>query len=212
METKKDYGTELTAERSLEIITKQIEQNRQLIEKNGGASMIIWGTLVFVTALIVGHLWKHHGGPIWNILWSFVWIIGIAFEHFLIKRRGRIPSSFISKTIGQVWATFGIFCGLFGLVLWLALFRIIPIEVIMPLQAISITALIVFCMGLGGTITGFILKNPVIIICCIIGGIGGFFIALHLPDSRQMLLMAAVAVVELIIPGIIIVIQNRRHV
>ena len=47
---------ELTAEISLEIIKRQIEQSRKELEKNAGMPFITWGVLVFVTTLSVQYL------------------------------------------------------------------------------------------------------------------------------------------------------------
>ena len=55
-----------------------------------------------------------------------------------------------------------------------------------------------------------ILKSTVIDIYGIIAGVGGFFMALQFPgQAEQLYVMAAVAVVALIIPGLVVYIKNK---
>ena len=63
----------LTAERSLEIIKESIEQSRRDITRGSWKSMLVWGILVAVIALVVGHLWEHTSlgsgaAGLWGIL------------------------------------------------------------------------------------------------------------------------------------------------
>lgn len=57
---------------------------------------------------------------------------------------------------------------------------------------------------------GLILRNRIIQACGLIAGIGGFFGALHYPDHMQLYVMAVVATVGLIVPGVIIHLHNKR--
>ncbi|MBR3734096.1 MAG: hypothetical protein IKN22_06180, partial [Bacteroidaceae bacterium] len=66
----------LTAKRSLEIITEQIERSRRTITKNLWWYLVWWGLCVAIFALLIAYLWKHHGGPAWNALWAVMWIFG----------------------------------------------------------------------------------------------------------------------------------------
>ena len=71
-----ETNNELTAERSLEIIKKQIELSRMSTEKNAGLPMIMWGSLVCITALIVWYLWNTTGNAAWNFLWFIMAAVG----------------------------------------------------------------------------------------------------------------------------------------
>ena len=71
-----ENNNELTAERSLEIIKRQIEQSRKDTEKNSGTSLIVWGSMVFITALIVWYLWSTTGKGVWGFLWFAMAFIG----------------------------------------------------------------------------------------------------------------------------------------
>lgn len=202
----------MTAERSLEIIRESIERSQRTIIKNSALPLIWWGSLVVVLAFLIVFLWKHHGGPVWNVLWFLMWPLGSAGNYLIEKRQTPTPPSFVGKTIGHVWATFGIICCLFSCIVCLAALGWLPIEVLgsAPI-AINMTSIIALCFGMGTTITGFILKSFIIRLCGIIAGVGGFFIALQFNGrAEQLYVMAAVAVVALIIPGLLVYLKEKK--
>ena len=202
----------MTAERSLEIIRESIEQSQRTISKNSSYSFIWWGLCVVVFSLLIAYLWANHGGPVWNILWAVMWIVGYMGERIYDKYKESVPTTFVSKTISHVWNTFGIFMGFLGLILGLAGCGVLHVNVAFPYgyYYLNITSIISLCFGIATTITGFILKNRIIQVCGVIAGLGGFFYALQYPGVEQLYVMAAVAVIGLIIPGIIISFQNKK--
>jgi len=202
----------LTAERSLEIIRESIESSQHAITKNSSWSLIWWGSCVVAFSLLIAYLWDNHGGPAWNALWAVMWGTGYLGEWIIGKHKKPVPTNFVSKTIGHVWATFGIFMCLFGFILGLIGGGIIPVKPVVPeaLYYLNITSIISLCFGIASTITGFIIKNRIVQICGLIAGLGGFFCALQYPWVEQLYVMAVVAVVGMIIPGIIIYYQNKE--
>lgn len=210
---EKEY---MTAERSLEIITEQIERSRRTITENSSIALISWGTWVFGFALLIAYLWEHHGGPAWNVLWAVMWLVGCLSEWFIRRRKEPVPTTFVGKTIGQVWTTFGIFMGAIGILFGLAGSGLLPVTFTVSdnhINAhlyINLTSIISLCFGIASMITGFILKNRIVQICGFIAGLGGFFCALKYPWMEQLYVMAAVAVIGLIIPGLVIYFKNQK--
>ena len=206
----------MTAERSLEIITEQIERSRRAITRNASWPLIWWGTCVFAFALLIAYLWKNHGGPAWNALWAVMWLCGAVGERFIGRHKQSVPKNIVGKTIGQVWATFGIFIGTIGFIFGLAGCGLLPIVFTISGDLadahlyINLTSIISLCFGIASTITGFILKNRIVQVCGFIAGLGGFFCALQYPWSEQLYVMAAVVVVGLIVPGLVIYFQNQK--
>ena len=94
----------------LELIKELIDKSRRDVERYTGRVMLLWGALVFVTALVVGHLWQHTGNASWNLLWIFMAVVGIATASVMTRVRGVTPRSFVSKVTGFVWAAFGGSC------------------------------------------------------------------------------------------------------
>ena len=202
----------MTAERSLEIIRESIERSQRTINRNSAIPLIWWGLCVIVFSLFIAYLWKNHGGPAWNMLWAALWLIGYAGNWLIDKRRESVPTTFVGKVIGHVWATFGVFCCGVGMLLGFIGSGMLPMELVMPKVYIfgCITSIISLSFGMGTTTTGLVINNRVIQVCGLIAGIGGFFGALHFPGHEQLYVMAGVAAVGLIVPGLAILIQNKK--
>ena len=207
----------LTAKRSLEIITEQIERSRRTITKNLWWYLVWWGLCVAIFALLIAYLWKHHGGPVWNALWGVMWILGYLGERFIGRRKEPVLATIVERTIGQVWGTFGAFMGAIGLILGLVGSGLLPLTFTISGDHpdahlyINLTSIISLCFGIASTITGAVLKNRVVQICGFIAGLGGFFCALKYPWSEQLYVMAVVSVIGLIVPGLVIHFQNQKE-
>ena len=202
----------LTAERSLEIIRESIERSQRTITRNSAVPMIWWGACVVVFSLIIAYLWANHGGPAWNALWAVMWLVGYVGNRIIDKKKETVPTTFVGKAIGYVWATFGMIFGGLGIMFGFIGIGILPLELILPkVYAFGcITSVISLCFGMGTTITGLLIRNRIIQICGFIAGLGGFFGALHFPGHEQLYVMAAVAVIGLIVPGALIHLQNQK--
>ena len=202
----------LTAERSLEIIRESIERSQRTINKNSALPLIWWGGCVVVFSLFIAYLWKNHGGPVWNMLWAVLWLIGYAGNWMIDKRRESVPTTFVGKTVSYVWSTFGVFCCSVGMIFGFIGCGMLPMELILPkVYAFGcITSVISLCFGMGTTITGLVIRSRIIQVCGLIAGIGGFFGALHFSGHTQLYVMAVVALIGLIVPGITILLQNRK--
>ena len=207
-----EENSNMTAERSLEIIRESIERSQRTITRNSALPLIWWGCCVVAFSLLIAYLWKNHGGPVWNFLWAALWLVGYVGNGLIDKRRETVPTTFVGKTIGYVWATFGVFCCGMGMLLGLIGSRILPMELVMPSIYIfgCITSIISLCFGMGTTITGLVIRSRPIQICGLIAGLGGFFGALHFPGHEQLHVMAGVAIIGLIVPGVLIYLQNKK--
>lgn len=207
-----EENSNLTAERSLEIIRESIERSQRTITRNSALPMIWWGVCVVIFSFIIAYLWKNHGGPAWNALWAVMWLVGYVGNWMIDKKNETVPTTFVGKSISYVWTTFGIFCGGIGFMFCFIGTGILPLELIMPkVYAFGcITSVISLCFGMGTTITGLIIRNRIIQVCGLIAGLGGFFCALHFPGHEQLYVMAAVAVIGLVVPGVLIQLQNQK--
>ena len=100
-------------------------------------------------------------------------------------------------------------CGTLGGIICFVGFGWLPVEVLGS-GMMNITSVISICFGMGTAIMGFVLKSPVIRICGILASVGGFFGALQFAGHEQLYVMAAVAVVALIIPGLVVYLKNKE--
>lgn len=189
---------EFTPEKSLQIISEAIMKSRRDFEKSAGTPLIIWGSAVVLTALIVWFLWSKTGNPAWNYLWFAMTAIVGPIMLILNKKCTTKSEGIISQTLGQIWNSFG------GIAIAIAIIGslLIPID---------ITMVIVIILGYAAALTGLVLRNWVITI-------GGFVMAIlapvaltYLVGSNVMLLMVGAALITLLIPGIILNITNRKR-
>ena len=159
-----EENSNMTAERSLEIITKQIEQNRHAVSKTLGQSLYISGICVMATAVLVaiinflamnagmvgvGHL-------LWFLLPVAIWLLSRKY----IKERAHTPKSLVGEMVAKTWQTFGIFAlGYFVIAL---LWGFIAGRLMAPSEyagiQIRVAPVIVLLMGMGIAINGQILK------------------------------------------------------
>ena len=207
-----EVDNNLTAERSLEIIRESIERSQRTINKNSALPLIWWVGCVVVFSLFIAYLWKNHGGPVWNMLWAVLWLIGYAGNWMIDKRRESVPTTFVGKIVSYVWSTFGIFCCGIGMIFGFIGCGVLPMELILhKVYAFGcITSVISLCFGMGTTIMGLVIRNRIIQVCGLIAGIGGFFGALHFSGHTHLYVMAFVALIGLIVPGITIFLQNQK--
>ncbi len=204
----------LTPEESLAIITKNIEQSRKDMVRNGGTPMLLWGGLVFVFSLAIYFLWVRTYNPNWNYLWFLMTAIGYTAFAFLPKRKSPKVEGIISTVLGKVWLAFGILAistPSITLIIFRIVKDIIPASMYSGVVFFPITLITIALLGLATSITGFILKNGWIAAAGIISGTVGAAFAIALNGPEQTLLLTGISVIGLIIPGIILNIQSKRN-
>lgn len=160
-----EENSNMTAERSLEIITKQIEQNRHAVSKTLGQSLYISGICVMATSVLVaiinflamnagmvgvGHL-------LWFLLPVAIWMLSRKY----IKERAHTPKSLVGELVAKTWQTFGIFAlGFFviAIVCTSVLFHMMSPGEYAPIQ-IRVAPIIVLLMGMAIAMSGQILNK-----------------------------------------------------
>ena len=164
-------NNELTAERSLEIITEQIEQSRKTASKTTGQALYVAGLSMMAMSIIIAITNSSLG----HLLW-FVLPLVIIWAQKKNKEREHVPVSLIGSLVGKTWWTFAAFTLVFFLVslIWNAVAtRLYEPEVYLHLY-IKVTPIIVPLMGMTVTITGHILRSRWLVVFGIIAGIGTF--------------------------------------
>ena len=172
---------DLTAERSLEIITEQIERSRKSVAEDVGMTLLISGLCIVGVAIIViiGTLLTNNW--LFYLLYMLIPVFIWAIERYVKRNKPKVPASVISTMVDKTWQTFGIFVVAFfvlsifynNLMLHDALsFDNMQIYFQNRIEPVRI---ILLMMGMAVTINGYILKNRWMVWCGIIGGLGGFF-------------------------------------
>lgn len=193
-----------TAESSLRLIAETIEKSRNAIAKNSGKPLILWGTLVSLTAIIIWALWSHTGSPMWNFLWFAMTAIGGVGTYFLTRNQEKIPESETKRILGSIWKWFGYFSiGIYALLWVVAL--ILYAKGAETVITINLSLIIALMMGLCGAISGSVMKMKSVSAAAVIGTALSVLLILLVPDGSpvQILSFAILGVIVLIIPGII---------
>ena len=171
----------LTAERSLEIITEQIERSRKSVSEDVGMSLFISGLCIIGVAFVTCICALLTGNMAFHLLYVLIPFLVIGIERYIKRNKPKTPVSLIGTMVDKTWQTFGIFVLTFFILS--ILFNKLMIHdalVADNMQVyfqnrISPVRIILLMMGMAVTINGYILKSKWMVWCGIIGGIGGFF-------------------------------------
>ena len=194
-----------SAENSLRLITETIERSRRTMAKNSGKPMILWGSLVAATSIVIWALWTKTGTPMWNLLWFAMSALGGIFTHQLTRNREKVPATEIGRILGKVWMWFGIFATGFYVLLWVvALIRYAAH--IDGVVTVEMTMLLTMMMGLCGAISGSVMNCKTVSACSVVATALSVIFVLLVPDGSplQILTFLILGVFALIIPGVIL--------
>lgn len=198
-----------SAENSLRLISETIERSRRTITKNAGKPLILWGTLVTVTSLVIWLLWSKTGSPAWNFLWFAMSAIGIICGRVMDRGKEKAAVTELTRTLGKIWGWFGIFATSFFALVWIA-WGIRSAAGIEGTLSVDLSMVILMMMGLCGTISGAVLKNKTLVICSLVATLLSALFLMVMPGSSplRILTFAILGIFALIIPGFIL--QNNK--
>ena len=171
----------MTAERSLAIITEQIERSRKSVSGDVGMSLFIAGLCIIGIAIITSICALLTGNMAFHLLYVLVPDLVIGIERYVKRNKPKVPASLIGTMVDKTWQTFGIFVLSFFVLS--ILFNRLMLHDAMVAENIQVylqnhvdpVRIILLMMGMAVTINGYILKSKWMVWCGIIGGIGGFF-------------------------------------
>ena len=166
----------MTAERSLEIITEQIERSRKEVGKDTGLTLYAAGLCTMGMALIIGILIYFTANLAFYLLYILLPLIIYFADRYAKRNQPKVPASFVGTMVDKTWQTFGIFVlSFFVFVILYNSFmgRMESPEVYVRLM-IKPFRIILLLFGMAITINGYTLKSRWMVWCGIIGGIGGF--------------------------------------
>ena len=226
----------MTAERSLEIITEQIERSRKSVSEDVAMSLFIAGLCIIGVAIITILCALLTGNMAFHLLYGLIPIFVIGIERYIKRGKPKVPDSLIGTMVDKTWQTFGIFALAF-FILSLLFNRLMLHDAIVAdnIQVyfqnhVSPVRIILLMMGMAVTINGYTLKSKWMVWCGIIGGIGGFFwesfgvtqmllAKCHFPldyySTAQIvapnLIVAVFTFIGLVLPGWMLKKSNKAH-
>ena len=152
----------MTAERSLEIITEQIAQSRRAVSKSTGQSLYIAGLCTMGMAVVVPIVNFLLNTTLGHLLWFALRFIILFIIRNKNKNREHAPVSFVGNLVGKTWITFGIFgLGFFVLAnVWnYILGHSTTNTMAIVAHHVDFSPIIILLMGMAVAMTGHILKS-----------------------------------------------------
>ncbi len=205
-----EENSNMTAERSLEIITQQIEQSRQVVAKDTGLTLYVAGLCTMGIAILIGLCIFFTANTAFYLLYIALPVIIYFADRYAKRNHPKVPASFVGTMVDKTWQTFGIFVLSFFVFAFLYnsfMARTESYEVCSRLL-IDPFRIILLLMGMAITINGYTLKSRWMVWCGIIGGIGGFiwesFYVTETIVGRLFPISDAVGIANGLIPGIVI--------
>lgn len=202
---------ELTAERSLQIIRDSIERSRKETTRQLGKHLLMWGVLLLITSIAIGWLLWQTNNENWNYLWFVFGISGGAGEVIFSRRAEERVKNFTSDVVANIWIAFAIFCFCTFLIALLSLLIRMWMGISDLPFVLQPAPMIIIMEALCATIMGLVLRNVWITATAIVSGLLFTAFVIAVPDVRIMIVLALAAVFHLIVPGLIIVIGNKKQ-
>lgn len=95
-----ENNEQLSAQQSLKIISEAIEQSRKDMTRSCGKTLLMWGTIICLTATVIGFLWKLTGSWYWNFMW-LVMVFGGLLANRKITKSENIAGT--PKCLSTTW-------------------------------------------------------------------------------------------------------------
>ena len=165
----------LTAERSLEIITEQIEQSRRTVSQSTGQALYVSGLCTVAMSGIVAIVNYVSKTPLGHLLWLLLPVIIWLALRNIFKNRRHEPANFVGSLVGKIWWTYCIFTLVFFVIT--ILWNLIGARLLSPAQmafygdGTAIAPTIMLLMGMAVTMTGHVLRSRWLVVFGIVGGL-----------------------------------------
>lgn len=177
--------------KNLELITRMISETRTRFERGGGKIFLIWGIVTFSVSLLVYFLISSTGNYSYNWLWFLIPVVGAPINAFYRRRVSTGVKSYIDSVIRYVWVVTGVVASVIPIVISFIDFRF---PILMFEGTIVCSALIMTGLIIGSRVAAF-------------AGVAGLVLSISLlfvGGLNSILIFAAMSVVSMIIPGVVI--------
>lgn len=179
--------TILNPNESLAIIQKVVNSTRQDYHVQR-KFYILWGLLISMASFSQYAIINHYLSGPWYFPWIFFPGVGIILSVYWGLSGTKSSLSYYNHFVLTMWFTLYI---AMGLSLYISLFNQIS-----PFPPILI------CVGIGTSISGFLMKNRLFIICGMLFGFNAIY-CLYLPFQQQLLLNGASMIIGNVLPNLI---------
>ena len=156
-----EENMELTAERSLEIITEQIEKSRRAVSKDTGRWLFVTGLIAMIMSVIVASINILTLSPLAHLLWfAFPLVLWLVMK-FIKRNRVPVPESLVGTLVRKTWYTTLAFALVYVVIatVWNGYLQVYEGYEVFLHDGMHITPTVITLLAVAVSITGLILKK-----------------------------------------------------
>ena len=156
-----EENMELTAERSLEIITEQLEKSRRAVSKDTGQWLFVTGLIAMIMSVIVASANLLSWTPLFHLLWfTFPLVLWLVMK-YINRNRVPVPESLVGTLVRKTWYTILAFALVYSViaVVWNRVLLVYESPEVYLHAGMHITPTVITLLAVAVSITGLILKK-----------------------------------------------------
>ena len=152
-----EENMELTAERSLEIITEQLEKSRRAVSKDTGEWLFVTGLMSVIVASANLLSWT----PLFHLLWFALPVVIWLVMKYVNRNRVPVPESFVGTLVRKTWYTILAFSLVYVVIatVWNIVLQHYESPEVFLYAGMHITPPVITLLAVAVSITGLILKK-----------------------------------------------------
>ena len=160
-----EENMELTAERSLEIITEQLEKSRRAVSKDTGRWLFVTGLIAMIMSVIVASANLLSWTPLFHLLWfAFPLVLWLVMK-YINRNRVPVPESFVGTLVKKTWYTILAFSLVYVVIatVWNIVLQHYESPEVFLYAGMHITPTILTLLAVAVSMTGLILKKGTLV-------------------------------------------------
>ena len=156
-----EENMELTAERSLEIITEQLEKSRRAVSKDTGQWLFVTGLIAMIMSVIVASANLLSWTPLFHLLWFALPVVIWLVMKYVNRNRVPVPESLVGTLVRKTWYTILAFALVYSViaVVWNRVLLVYESPEVYLHAGMHITPTVITLLAVAVSITGLILKK-----------------------------------------------------
>ena len=156
-----EENMELTAERSLEIITEQIEKCRRAVSKDTGEWLFVTGLIAMIMSVIVASANLLSWTPLFHLLWFALPVVIWLVMKYVNRNRVPVPESLVGTLVKKTWYTILAFALVYSVIatVWNIVLQHYESPEVFLHAGMHITPTVITLLAVAVSITGLILKR-----------------------------------------------------
>ena len=156
-----EENMELTAERSLEIITEQLEKSRRAVSKDTGRWLFVTGLIAMIMSVIVASANLLSWTPLFHLLWFALPVVIWLVMKRINRNRVPVPENFVGTLVRKTWYTTLAFALVYVVIatVWNIVLQHYESPDVYLHAGMHITPTVITLLAVAVSITGLILKK-----------------------------------------------------